>query len=137
MSSRRFPGVELTDWRSRLVDRYERLFPDATPHVGPGGPCGYATGWPAVEVGWRDVVERLCRRLDAVTERSAGAVASGCPFRRGCPLIWPRHAEKLKASHDRMTTTSILTIAASMIGISLKTTHTIRTPRSSLFSCRR
>ena len=75
MSSARFPGFELTDWRSRLVDDHPRLFPDAKPMRDPAGDWIASPGLPSVEDGWRDVVERLCRRLDTVAALSAGSVA--------------------------------------------------------------
>ena len=74
MSSARFPGFELGEWRSRLIDRFPRLFPDARPIREQDFDMLYAAGWPTVEDGWRQVVDRLCRRLDAVAERVAGTV---------------------------------------------------------------
>ena len=75
MSSRRFPGLELTEWRSRVVDDHPVLFPDAKPIRERDFDMLSTTGWPTVEDGWREIVETLCRRLDSVVERTTGRLA--------------------------------------------------------------
>lgn len=76
MSSVRFPGVQLTEWRSRLVDAHERLFPDARPYRDGTGWALACAGWPDVGDGWRRILERACERLEQAlaSEPSAEAV---------------------------------------------------------------
>lgn len=64
MTSRRFPPVELTEWRSRLVDQHPRLFPDARPFRDSDGWALTCPGYPNIPDGWRRILERACERLD-------------------------------------------------------------------------
>ncbi len=75
MTSRRFPGTELTEWRSRILDRHPRLFPDAEPIRTDDGWALSSAGWPAIPDGWRRVIEDLCRAIEqAVADEPAGEV---------------------------------------------------------------
>lgn len=69
----RFPGLVVTDWRTRLVHDLPRLFPDARMIRTSRGPALSCSGWPDVPDGWRSVVETACRRLDAVVADEPGA----------------------------------------------------------------
>ena len=71
MSSQRFPGLEITEWRSRLLDEFPRLFPDARPIRTRDGDALVAAGAPVVEDGWRALIEELCRRLDEIAAATA------------------------------------------------------------------
>lgn len=74
MRSRRFPAIDLTEWRSRLVDAHPGLFPDARPVAGADGPELGCAGWPSVPDGWRRIVERACARLAAAVGDGPGAL---------------------------------------------------------------
>jgi hypothetical protein len=75
VSSRRFPGVELTDWRSRVVDRFPRLFPDARPYRDADDWALSCSGYPDTPDGWRRIVERACERLDGAIAAEPDAEA--------------------------------------------------------------
>lgn len=53
-------------WRARLVESYPDLF-----HAD-GDPLS-AGGWPAVEDGWRDLLERACARIRAAVRADGGS----------------------------------------------------------------
>jgi hypothetical protein len=75
VSSRRFPGVELSEWRSRLIDAHPRLFPDARPYETGEGTILSCSGWPFVPDGWRRVVEEACCAMDeAIASEPTGEV---------------------------------------------------------------
>lgn len=75
MSSRRFPGVELEEWRSRLMDAHPRLFSDARPIFAGGAWLLAGTGRPDVPDGWRRVLELACARLDAAIRNEDGELS--------------------------------------------------------------
>jgi hypothetical protein len=56
------------DWRSALVESYAELFDPV------GSPLA-APGWPSVDDGWRDLLERACVRIRAAVRPHGG------PFR--------------------------------------------------------
>ena len=75
MSSRRFPGIELEDWRSRLMDAHPRLFADARPILVERAWILAGSGRPDVPDGWRRVVELACERLTAALRDDGGELA--------------------------------------------------------------
>lgn len=56
----------MPDWRTHLMEEYPSLF-----SVGPGGA---RAGYPDVEDGWRDLLERALRRISAAVGGTSGTV---------------------------------------------------------------
>jgi hypothetical protein len=55
----------LLDWRSLLVADHPRLFGTIVRVEGEEGALLGCAGWPNVGPGWRQILERLCRRVEA------------------------------------------------------------------------
>lgn len=56
-----------TDWRQVLVESYDDIFR-------PVGPSLTAPGLPAVDDGWRDLLERACARIRAAVRTHGGSL---------------------------------------------------------------
>jgi len=56
------------DWRDRLIESYADLFHQV-------GDPPLARGWPAVDDGWRDLLERACVRIRAAVRADGGSFA--------------------------------------------------------------
>jgi hypothetical protein len=59
--------TDAKDWRDDLIEAHPTLFRP------PGGDPAAAQGYPACEDGWRDLLERVCMRIEAVLVESGGS----------------------------------------------------------------